>query len=89
MILKVCEGNDAWFNLRYWTVSYMGCCKKKRKMPASIASVSAEIRTGHLQTKPAALPLGGRNEAPISRCSCRYGACLLHVVLCILYPVLC
>jgi hypothetical protein len=61
----------------------MGCCEKPRKMPASIAGVSTEIRTGYLQTKPEALPLGGRSEAPIGRCSCRYGACLLHAVFCI------
>ena len=70
-------------------MSYMGCCEKSRKMPVSIAGVSAEIRTGHLKTKPAALPLGGLNEAPIGRSSCRYGACLLHAVLRILYSVLC
>lgn len=83
---KVCEGKDAWFNLRYWTVSYMGCCEKPRKMPASIAGVSAEIRTGHLQTKPEALPLGDRSEATIGLCSCRYGACFMQ---CCVYPVLC
>lgn len=88
MILEVCEGKDAWFNLRYWTVSYVGCCEKPRKMPASIAGVFAEIRTGHLQTKPEALRLGDGSEAPIGRFSCRYGACLLHAVLCIPSPML-
>lgn len=66
----------------------MGCCEKPRKMPASIAGVSAEIRTDHLQTKPEALSLGGRTEAPIGRCSCMYGACSLHALLCIPSPML-
>ena len=50
-------------------------------MPASIAGVSAQIRTGHLQTKPDTLPLGGHSEAPIGQYSCKYGACLRHIML--------
>jgi hypothetical protein len=77
------EGKDAWFNMKYWTVSYMGYCEKPRKMPASIAGVSAEIRTGNFRTNPEALPLGGLSDSPVGRCSCRYGACLRHAVLCL------
>jgi hypothetical protein len=42
----------------------MGYCEKPRKMPAGIAGVSAGIRTGHLQTNPEALLLGGRGDSP-------------------------
>ena len=57
-------------------------------MPASIAGVSNEIRTDHLQIKPETLPLGGLSEASIGRCSCRNGACSLHALLCIPSPML-